>query len=94
MPLLLMLSALCVSRLSSRTGHRMRASDLASPQGRNLDLKERAEREIQTRGPRGRRERPLIRGLSSRVGIICTVRPLRIGIKSEEVGRSAKGKRG
>lgn len=37
----------------SRTGHRMRALGLAPPQGRNLDLKERSERETQTPGPRG-----------------------------------------
>lgn len=32
-------------------GHRMRALDLAPPQGCNLDLKERLERETQTPGP-------------------------------------------
>lgn len=37
-------------RLSSK-GHRMRALDLAPPQGRNLHLKERLERETYTPGP-------------------------------------------
>lgn len=32
-------------------GHRMRALDLAHPQGCNLDLKERLGRETQTPGP-------------------------------------------
>lgn len=37
----------------SRTGHWMRALGLASPQGRNLDLKEGSEEETQTLGPWG-----------------------------------------
>lgn len=37
----------------SWTGHQMRALGLASPQGRNLDLKERSERETQIPGPWG-----------------------------------------
>lgn len=37
----------------SWTGHEMRALGLASLRGRNLDLKERSERETQILGPRG-----------------------------------------
>lgn len=37
----------------SWTGHEMRALGLASPRGRNLDLKERSERETQILGPWG-----------------------------------------
>lgn len=37
----------------SRTGHRMRALGLASPQGGNLDLKARSARKTQTLGAWG-----------------------------------------
>ena len=52
----------------SRTGHRMRALGLAPPQGRNLDLKERSERETQTQGPRGEKTDCLSEAYQAMVG--------------------------
>ncbi|KAK5869525.1 hypothetical protein PBY51_024234 [Eleginops maclovinus] len=52
----------------SRTCHRMRALDLAPPQGRNLDLKERSERETQTQGPQGEKTDCLSEAYQATVG--------------------------
>lgn len=87
MPLRLILSA-----LHGSLGPVARcALGLASPQGRDLDLKERSERKKkQTLKSRvlGERRQTAYQRLINPWSVICTVRPLRIGIKT----RDARGR--
>lgn len=78
----------------SRTGHRMRALGLALLHREETWTSKRGQKEKLKPRVLGERRQTAYQRLIKTWRVICTVRPLRIGIKTEEVRGRTKGKRG
>lgn len=87
----------------SWTGRQMWALGLASPQGGDLDLKERSARRRNREGEKkeklksrvlGKRRQTAYQRLINPWSVICTVRPLRIGIKTRDARGSVRMRNG
>lgn len=78
----------------SRTGHRMRAPGPGSSAGKKPGTSKRGQQEKLKPLVLGERRRTAYQGLIKPWRVICTVRPLRIGIKTEEVSARMKGRGG